>query len=883
MRTEQGLPVRLEDYRPPDWLVDTVDLDVSLDPSATRVRATLQLRPNPQAQAPAPLVLHGDGLNLVSLKLDGEALAADRYAATADHLTIAQPPQRPFRLEIETLLDPSANTQLMGLYRSGAAYCTQCEAEGFRRITYFADRPDVMAIYTTRIEADKTECPVLLANGNPVASGDVPGTGRHFVVWHDPFKKPSYLFALVGGDLACIEDTFRTMSGRDVTLRIFVEPGNEDRSAYAMDALKRSMRWDEERFGREYDLDIFMIVAVSTFNMGAMENKGLNVFNDKYVLASADTATDTDYAGIEAVIAHEYFHNWTGNRITCRDWFQLCLKEGLTVFRDSEFRADQRSRPVERIRDVRGLRAHQFVEDAGPLAHPVRPNAYREINNFYTSTVYEKGAEVVRMLSTYLGAENFRKGMDLYFVRHDGEAATVEQFVQCFADAADVDLTQFMLWYCQAGTPEVVASGSHDARARTYRLELAQTVPPTPGQSSKEPMLIPLEIGLIGRDGRDLPLKLAGGGHIERGVLALRRPAEVFVFENVAEPPVPSLNRGFSAPVRLVASLSADDLRFLAACDADPFNRWQALQTLATRLLVENVATVRSGATPRQDTGLLDAFAAILADGALEPAFVALALTPPSEADIAREIARDVDPDAVFAARSALRAAAGSHLAAALHDCYRRLADTAPYRPDAASAGRRALRNACLDLLVAARTPGAIKLAFDQYRAADNMTDRMAALSVLSLCDVPERAAAIDDFYERFKGNALVVDKWLGLQAAIPEAATLARVKALTAHPAFSMSNPNRVRALFGSFAMSNQTQFNRADGKGYALLVDTVLALDPKNPQVAARMLAALKSWRVLESGRRAHAEAALRRVAAQPALSRDVNDIATRALAES
>ena len=567
MRTEQSVPIRLEDYRPPDWLVETVDLNVSLMATATRVRAALRLKPNPKAASPAPLVLDGDGLKLVSLTLDGDELTRDAYVATPDSLTIAQPPQRPFTLEIETILDPSANTQLMGLYRSGTTYCTQCEAEGFRRITYYPDRPDVMAVFTTRIEADKADCPVLLANGNLVASGDVPETRRHFAVWHDPFPKPSYLFALVGGDLAHIEDTFRTMSGRDVVLRIYVEPGNEERSAYAMDALKRSMRWDEERFGREYDLDIFMIVAVSTFNMGAMENKGLNVFNDKYVLASTDTATDQDYMGIEAMIAHEYFHNWTGNRITCRDWFQLCLKEGLTVFRDQEFRADQNARAVERIRNVRGLRAMQFVEDAGPLAHPVRPSVYREINNFYTATVYEKGAEVVRMIQTLLGVEGFRKGMDLYFERHDGEAATVEQFVQCFADANRVDLSQLMLWYSQAGTPEVVVSGRHDARAKTFRMEIAQTVPPTPGQPTKEPMLIPLAVGLVGRDGRDLPLKLAGGASVERGILSLRKSSEAFVFEDIAEPPVMSLNRNFSAPVRIVANLSGDDLRFLAAND----------------------------------------------------------------------------------------------------------------------------------------------------------------------------------------------------------------------------------------------------------------------------------------------------------------------------
>jgi aminopeptidase N len=882
MRTEEARPVRLEDYRPPDWLVESVELDVSLDPTATQVRAALTLRPNGNGAAPAPLMLDGESLKLHALKLDGAALPPEQFVATPDRLTIAQPPQRRFRLEIETVVDPSANTQLLGLYRSGAIYCTQCEAEGFRRITYFPDRPDVMAVYTTRIEAEKADAPVLLANGNLVASGDVPGTTRHFAVWHDPFPKPSYLFALVGGKLACVEDRFRTMSGRDVTLRIYVEPGKESRCVYAMDSLKRAMRWDETAFGREYDLDIFMIVAVSDFNMGAMENKGLNVFNDKYVLASPETATDNDFERIEAIIAHEYFHNWTGNRITCRDWFQLCLKEGLTVFRDQEFSADQRSRAVERISDVRGLRAHQFVEDAGPLAHPVRPTVYREINNFYTATVYEKGAEVVRMLTRLLGPENFRKGMNLYFARHDGQAATIEQFVQCFADASGVDLTQFMLWYSQAGTPEVVATGSYDARAKTYRLDLAQSVPATPGQPSKEPMVVPLAIGLVGRDGRELPLKLGDGRAIERGVLTLAKPAETFLFADIGEPPVPSLNRGFSAPIKLIANLGADDLRFLAAHDADPFNRWQALQTLATRLLVDNTAALRANGAVRQDSGLLDALGAILADGALEPAFVALALTLPGEADIAREIARDVDPDAVFAARSALRAAVGEHLAEPLFDHYRRLSESGPYEPDAESAGRRTLRNTCLDLLVATRRADAIVLAARQYRAANNMTDRMAALSTLSLCDVPERTAAFDDFYARYADDPLIVDKWLTLQATVPEPATLDRVKALTKHPAFSFANPNRVRALIHAFALANHKEFNRADGAGYDFVVDTVLALDPKNPQVAARLLSALKSWRMLEPARRARAQAALRRVAAAPSLSPDVSDIAQRALAK-
>ena len=881
MRTEEARPVRLEDYRPPDWLVETVELDVRLDPVATRVRATLTLRPNGNGAAPAPLMLDGDALDLRALKLDGAALPPEQFVATADRLTIAQPPHRPFRLEIETVVDPSANTQLMGLYRSGPIYCTQCEAEGFRRITYFPDRPDVMAVYTTRIEAEKADAPVLLANGNLIASGDVPGTSRHFAVWHDPFPKPSYLFALVGGKLACVEDRFRTMSGREVTLRIYVEAGKEARCAYAMDSLKRAMRWDETAFGREYDLDIFMIVAVSDFNMGAMENKGLNVFNDKYVLASPETATDGDFDRIEAIIAHEYFHNWTGNRITCRDWFQLCLKEGLTVFRDQEFSADARSRAVERISDVRGLRAHQFMEDAGPLAHPVRPRLYHEINNFYTATVYEKGAEVVRMLKALLGPETFRQGMDLYFTRHDGEAATIEQFVQCFADVSGADLAQFMLWYSQAGTPELVATGSYDADAKTYRLDVAQTVPPTPGQPTKEAMVIPLAIGLVGRDGRDLPLKLRDGRTIERGVLTLTKPAETFVFGDIGEPPVPSLNRGFSAPIKLIANLSADDLRFLAAHDADAFNRWQALQTLATRLLLDNVASLRAAKPARQDGGLLHALGAILDDGTLEPAFIALALTLPGESDLAREIGRDVDPDAIFAARSGLRAVVGEHLAGSLFDHYRRLSESRPYSPDAASAGRRALRNICLDLLVATRRPDAVSLAARQYQAADNMTDRMAALSTLSLCDVPERAATLDDFYARYADDPLIVDKWFTLQATIPEPATLDRVKALTGHRAFSFANPNRVRALIHAFALANQREFNRADGAGYDFVADTVLALDRKNPQLAAKLLAAMKSWRVLEPGRRAMAEKALQQVAAAPSRSPDVADIVQRALA--
>jgi aminopeptidase N len=687
---------------------------------------------------------------------------------------------------------------------------------------------------------------------------------------------------MVGGALGCVEDSFVTRSGRKVALKIYVEPGKEQRCAYAMDALKRSMRWDEEAFGREYDLDIFMIVAVSDFNMGAMENKGLNVFNDRYVLASPDTAVDSDYAAIEAIIAHEYFHNWTGNRITCRDWFQLCLKEGLTVFRDQEFTADMRSRAVERIGDVRNLRTHQFVEDAGPLAHPVRPELYHEINNFYTTTVYEKGAELVRMLKVLLGAATFRKGMDLYFARHDGEAATVEQFVQCFADAAGRDLAQFMRWYAQAGTPEVVADGTYDTAGRRFTLKLAQVLPPTPGQPAKEPMPIPLKVGLVDARGADMPLHVADGA-LPDDVIVLDTPARTLVFEQVAERPALSINRGFSAPVKLTANLSADDLRRLAAHDSDPFNRWQAVQTLATRLLLRNVALVRTGQPPQGDAGLIAALAAILDDARLEPAFVALVLTMPSEADIAREVGRDVDPSANFDARAALRADIGRALQAPLLRIHDAMRSSAPYSPDAASAGRRALGNVALDLLAARGEPAQIARAFAQYRTADNMTDRLAALATLSLHKAPERTEALEDFYTRYQTDPLVIDKWMSLQATIPEGGTLARVQSLTQHAAFAMSNPNRVRALIGAFAHGNATQFNRADGAGYDFMAETVLSLDQKNPQVAARLATAFRSWRALEAGRREKAQAALARIGAASTLSADVRDIVSRALADA
>ncbi|MFZ0205622.1 MAG: aminopeptidase N, partial [Roseiarcus sp.] len=654
MRTHVGQPVRLADYRVPDFLIDSVDLDISLDRSVTRVVATLALRPHPEGRVDAALELDGDELALTALRLDGEALEPSAYDATPSALRLANPPRRPFTLRIETRLNPSANTKLMGLYRSGSAYCTQCEAEGFRRITYFLDRPDVLSVYRVRLEADKAEAPVLLANGNLESTGEA-GPGRHFAVWRDPFKKPCYLFALVAGDLGRVAGEFITISGRRVELGIYVEPGREGRADYALDALKRSMAWDERAYGREYDLDVFNIVAVSDFNMGAMENKGLNVFNDKYVLASAATATDDDYAGIEGVIAHEYFHNWTGNRITCRDWFQLCLKEGLTVFRDQEFSADQRSAPVKRIADVRGLKSGQFPEDAGPLAHNVRPEVYHEINNFYTATVYQKGAEVIRMLKALIGAPAFRAGMDLYFQRCDGTAATVEDFLECFAAVSGRDLTEFKLWYSQAGTPVLTVRTAYDGARKTFRVDLAQSLAPTPGQPEKTPAAMPIALGLVDPEGGDLPLASsdASPDELRSGVFALEGARRTLEFAGVERRPALSVLRGFSAPVRVDDDLTEDDLVTLLQRDSDSFNRWEALQTLAIRLLLRSVTAIREGRAPSFGGGFVAAYGSVIADalaGRIDPAFAALSLHLPSETDIAREIAKEVDPDAIYRA-----------------------------------------------------------------------------------------------------------------------------------------------------------------------------------------------------------------------------------------
>ena len=879
MRSDQGQPVRLSDYRPPDYLVDAVELDIRLHPTATRVKSKLKLRPNPQGRPGMPLHLDGDDLVATAAAIDGTELDLAAGFATAERLTIAAPPQRSFTLEVETVLDPSANTRLMGLYRSGSAYCTQCEAEGFRRITYYLDRPDVLAVFTTRIEGSRDEAPVLLGNGNPVASGDVPGTDRHYAVWHDPHPKPAYLFALVGGVLEALRDEFVTSEGRRVALAIFVEAGKVGQAAYAMDALKRSMRWDEEAFGRAYDLDVFNIVAVSDFNMGAMENKGLNVFNDKYVLASPETATDADYAGIETVIAHEYFHNWTGNRITCRDWFQLSLKEGLTVFRDQEFTADQRSRAVKRIADVRALRVRQFAEDGGPLAHSVRPESYREINNFYTATIYEKGAEIIRMYRTLVGAEAFARGMTLYFERFDGTAATVEDFLGCFAEVSGRDLTQFFRWYTQAGTPRVELSTRYEAGSRRLTLDLKQSTLPTPGQPEKKPFLVPLGFGLVTPDGTPQAIRTAereslSASELQHGVIELATEARSIVFEDVAPGTVPSLLRGFSAPVRLVTDAADTDLLALMTHDTDPFNRWEAAQTVLSRLVLGLMR--RTGADP---TVLKGALAAVIRTGAEDPAFAAQALALPGIGELAREIGADVDPAAVHAAREQVRSAIGVMLGPELRALYEEADDALPYVPDARGAGRRAFRNTALALLAAADPERGSVLAGAQFAGAGNMTDRFAALAVLSLIPGGARERAFDSFYESFQGEPLVIDKWFALQAAIPGQETVEHVTRLMRHPAFSMSVPNRVYALIGAFA-ANPTEFNRPDGAGYGLVADVVLAIDGTNPQVAARVLNAFRSWRLMEPCRRAQAEAALKRVAERPTLSPDVKDIATRSL---
>ncbi|MBO1073040.1 aminopeptidase N [Roseomonas marmotae] len=873
--------IHRQDYRPPAFLVDSVELHVALHPTATRVRARLAMRRNGDAR---DLELDGEALTLIEASLDGAPLAAPRMEhLPGGGLRIADAPDA-FVLETLVEISPEANTELSGLYLSGGNYFTQCEAEGFRRITFFPDRPDVMARYTVTIEADKATCPVLLSNGNPAGAGDLPGD-RHWARWEDPHPKPSYLFALVAGDLVAVRDHFTTRSGRQVALAIYVRQGDEDGCGHAMDSLKAAMAWDETEYGLEYDLDVFNIAAVSDFNMGAMENKGLNIFNTKYILARPDTATDGDYEGIETVVAHEYFHNWTGNRVTCRDWFQLSLKEGLTVFRDQHFSEHMGSAAVKRLANVRRLRAAQFPEDAGPMAHPVRPDSYVEINNFYTATVYQKGSEVVRMMRELIGHENFRKGMDLYIARHDNQAVTIEDFVSAMQDASGVDLSRFSRWYAQAGTPELRVEDDFDASTGRYTLTLSQTTPPTPGQPEKQPVPIPVAMGLLGPDGVALPLRLQGEDAAEapeERMLLLEEARQDFVFEGLGNRrPTPSLLRGFSAPVKLTG-LELPALGFLAAQDSDPFVRWDSGQQYAVAEMLRLIGAHRAGgAAPALPEGLATIFAAVLDRAEADPAFAAEALALPSEDFVANQMPV-ADPEAIHLVRQALRREIGARFAprfAGLHDA---LQDTGPYRIDGASIGRRALRNAALSYLAQAPGSDGLPRARAQFAAGANMTDVLAALRVLADSDDPAREDALAAFHASWRHDPLVLDKWFMLQATSSRADTLAQVQALALHPDFDIRNPNRVRALVGAFAASNPVHFHAASGEGYRFLAEMVIALDPVNSQVAARMVSPLGDWKRQSPERAAMMRAELERILARPNLSKGTFEKVSKSLAE-
>ena len=881
MKDPRPQPIYRKDYRPPTYVIDEADLRFELDPGATLVTSRLRMRA--QGATPSgPLVLHGEKLELLELVLDGTALPREAYRVDGETLTIFDVPTA-FVLETKVRISPQDNTELSGLYVSGDTLCTQCEAEGFRRITYFLDRPDVMARYRTTIVADETRYPVLLSNGNRVDAGKL-DDGRHFVCWEDPFPKPSYLFALVAADLRCHSGSFRTRSGRDVRLEIWVEPRHVDACEHALRSLQKAMAWDEETYGREYDLDIYMIVAVSDFNMGAMENKGLNVFNAKYVLARPETATDDDYEDIEGVIAHEYFHNWTGNRITCRDWFQLTLKEGLTVFRDEQFTADMTSAAVKRIQDVKTLRTAQFAEDQSPTAHPIRPEAYIEMNNFYTVTVYNKGAEVVRMFHTLLGADGFRKGMDLYFERHDGQAVTCDDFRAAMADANGVDLEQFGRWYTQAGTPLLEAHGSHDAAQRRYSLTLEQHPPTNVDAGEWAPLHVPVAVGLMGPDGDDLPLQVSSPTTLlVRGttaILELREARQTFVFEGVEAPPVPSLLRGFSAPVKLVHDRSVDELAFAMGHDADSFCRWDAGQTLAQRLLLELATRASSGEPLELDPRLSAAWRRVLDDPELDGSLKALTLTLPDERLLGQQL-EVVDVDGIHRARAhTVEALAHAH-AEALRETYERLRPRSGYAIDREAIDGRRLKNTCLQYLVALEDPDAIALASAQFEGADNMTDAQAALVCLVDCDSPARDEALAAFHARWRHDALVLDKWFAVQASSNREDTLDRVVQLASHPDFTLRNPNRVRSLLGVFSVRNQARFHAADGRGYAFLGDRILELDAINPQVAARLVGAFNQWRRFDPMRKDGMRTQLERIVGTRGLSKDVYELASKCLA--
>ncbi|RIX43090.1 MAG: aminopeptidase N [Rhodocyclales bacterium GT-UBC] len=865
MKTDTPQTIYLKDYTVPAYLIDTVDLDFNIEASGTTVTSTLAMRRNPAAAA-QPLVLDGEELETLAVRLDGQPVTPTLTATT---LSLDALPDA-FTLQTVVRIDPDKNTRLSGLYRSKDGYFTQCEAQGFRRITWFLDRPDVMSTFTVTLHADKAALPILLANGNPVATGDE-ADGRHWAKWADPFKKPAYLFAVVAGKLDGLFDTFKTASRRTVQLAIYVEPGKLDQCPHAMEALKKSMKWDEERFGLECDLDHYMIVAVGDFNMGAMENKGLNIFNTKYVLARSDVATDVDFENIDRVVAHEYFHNWTGNRVTCRDWFQLSLKEGLTVFRDQEFGADLHNRQTARIREVRGLRAAQFPEDAGPMAHPIRPASFVEINNFYTATVYEKGAEVIRMIQTLIGRDGFRRGMDEYFRRHDGQAVTCEDFVAAMSAASGFDFTQFMRWYNQPGTPHIAASGSFDAASGRYTLRFAQS---NPRASDSAPYLIPIRVALFDGEGH----LLAGSEH----TLHLTETTQEFHIDNLAAEPVPSLLRDFSAPVVLDFAYTPEQLTLLLAHEEDPFNAWEAGQRLASQLILEATAALAAGRTPVWPESFVTALRRLLQTQAQRgAAFVAEALTLPGESTLAEALAV-VDPDALHAARNSLRRHLAEQLEGELAGLYAALAPNAAYAPSSEQAGRRALRNICLSYLLELDTPAIRDLALQQFQRADNMTDQFAALGALAnvnAADCPQRDSALAEFYARRQNEALVVDKWLQAQSTSRRPDTLATVKALCVHPAFDIGNPNKVYSLIRAFG-ANLVRFNAADGSGYAFIADQVLALHDRNPQVASRLARCFDRWQKFDAGRQAHARAALERIRDHAGLSRDVAEVVSRAL---
>ncbi|HQS70318.1 MAG TPA: aminopeptidase N [Novosphingobium sp.] len=849
------------DYRPPEWLVPEIALDFALSLNATRVQATLTVAKNPAGSGTAQLRLNGDGLEAKAVTVDGQAHNDWHMDGTDLVITL---PGDAHAVGIETLIDPAANTQLSGLYASNGLLCTQCEAEGFRRITFFPDRPDVLSVYSVRMSGDKAQFPVLLSNGNPTASGDGPD-GTHWAEWHDPWPKPSYLFALVAGELIANRDSFTTMSGRKVNLAIYVRPGDESRTDHAMRSLIASMKWDEDVYGREYDLDDFNIVAVSDFNAGAMENKGLNVFNTRYILADPETATDGDYDAIEGVVAHEYFHNWSGNRVTCRDWFQLSLKEGFTVLRDQQFSADRGSPPVKRIEDVRILRAAQFPEDSGPLAHPIRPDSYQEISNFYTATVYNKGAEVIRMMTVMAGMERFLKGTTLYFDRHDGEAATCEDFVKAIEDGAGLDLTQFRRWYEQAGTPKVTVTMALEGT--TLTLTLTQSMAPTPGQMVKQPMVIPLRTALFDQ---------TSGTHRGEELLVLTQPQQTFTFEGFDALPVLSINRGFSAPVEVTAPVTADDLVFLARHDDDPFARYEAMQQLIVRHLVGAVAGTLEGREASQ-AAIGAAMGAILDDTALDDLMRGELLILPGEAYLAEQLTC-ADPTRIFAEREGLKRWLGETLKdkwLALHDgC-----SAVPYSLEAAARGARKCKTQALVYLAAADPAEAARRAKAQYDAATNMTDRQGALMVLCSLNCPEREAALADFHARFEGNMLVTDKWFSLQAGSLNPNVTEHVKALAAHPDFTLTNPNRVRALWMAYAVNAQG-FHREGGEGYRLIADLILKLDPINGNVAARFVPPLGRWKKVDETRAALMRAELERIAAEPSLSKDVREQVTKSL---